>query len=225
MIVSIHQPAYLPWLGYFDKIRRADRFIYLDTVQFQKSSFQNRNKIRTADGWTWLTIPVETKGRLFDTPLRDTLINNRIDWRRKHRAAIEMNYRRAPHFAQVFPRLSGFYDRDWTYLSALCLEMLRTFSTWLSIPTEIVAASEMPAIEGTKSDLVLNLCLAAGATTYLSGSQGRDYLELDKFKAAGIVVEFQDYQHPTYTQTYPGFEPNMGLVDLLMCTENPAARI
>lgn len=222
MIVSIHQPAYLPWLGYIAKIRQADRFIYLDTVQFQKSSFQNRNKIRTKDGWAWLTVPVETKGRLFDTLLRDIAINNRLDWRRKHRAAIEMNYRRAPCFDRVFPQLASFYEATWLHLSTLCFEMLQSFLAMLDISTEIIAASQLPPTHGAKSDLVLELCRAAGATTYLSGSLGRNYLDLPAFQAAGIKVEFQDYQHPTYLQAYPGFEPYMGVVDLLMCAKNPA---
>lgn len=225
MIVSIHQPAYLPWLGYMDKIRKADRFIYLDTVQFQKNSFQNRNKIRTKDGWAWLTVPVETKGHLFDTPLHGITINNRLDWRRKHRAAIEMNYRRAPHFDRIFPIIAAFYDKPWEQLSALCWDMLQSLLEMTQIRTEIIRSSQLQPMQQTKSDLILELCRAVGATAYLSGSLGRDYLDLETFKTAGITVAFQDYQHPVYPQVYPGFESHMGLIDLLMCSDNPAAVI
>lgn len=225
MIVSIHQPAYLPWLGYLDKIRRADRFVFLDTVQFQKGSFQNRNKIRTAQGWIWLTVPVVTAGTVFDETLVDTEIDNRSDWRRKHRASIEMNYCRAPCFHEVFPWLSRFYDREREKLSPFCFEMLTDIVDRLGIGTEIVKASDLSSVTGAKSDLVLNLCKAVGAKTYLSGSRGRDYMDLDSFRAAGIAVEFQDYQHPTYPQVYPDFEPCMGVVDLLMCVEKPTQTI
>ena len=197
-VVAIHQPAYLPWLGYFDRIRSADCFVYLDTVQFQKQSFQNRNKIRTPQGWTWLTVPVETKGALYDTPLKELAINNRIDWRRKHQRAIEMNYRKAPLFDAVMPLLEGFYARDWERLSDLCFEMLVAFNERLGIETGIIRASEMPGIAGGKSDLILNICRELGASRYLAGTLGRGYLQEADFEAAGIAVEYQDYGHPTY---------------------------
>ena len=221
--VSIHQPAYLPWLGYFDKIRQADCFVYLDTVQFQKQSFQNRNKIRTADGWAWLTVPVETKGKLYDTALKDLTINNRIDWRRKHRAAIEMNYRKAPCFETVMHWLAQFYDRDWPRLSDLCFEMTQTFNRALDIETKILKSSAMQGLDGSKGDLVLNICRALGAERYLSGSLGRGYLDADAFEQAGIELVYQDYAHPSYRQIYPGFEPYMAVIDLLMNEADPAA--
>jgi hypothetical protein len=220
-VVSIHQPAYLPWLGYFDKIQRADKFIYLDTVQFQKNSFQNRNKIRTQQGSMWVTVPLRTKGHLVET-LKSTTINNDIDWRRKHLGALQANYARAANFDAIFARLRPFYESDWTHLSDLCHAMLLSFLEGLSITTPVVKASELPPVEARKSDLVLELCRQAGATTYLSGSQGRDYLDLKSFADAGVVVEFQDYVHPVYSQLYPGFVPNMAVVDLLMCEPDPA---
>lgn len=192
-------------------------------MQFQKQSFQNRNKIRTADGWTWLTVPVETKGKLFDTPLCDLPINNRVNWRRKHRAAIEQSYRKAPYFEPVMPLLDRFYERDWTALSTLCHEMLLAFNEALGIETPIVKASALSGIEGEKSDLVLNLCRHFGATRYIAGTLGRNYLDEANFVEAGIEVSYQDYVHPTYSQAYPGFEPYMGIVDLLMNEPAPAA--
>ena len=222
LIVSIHQPAYLPWLGYFDKIRRADTFVYLDTVQFQKQSFQNRNKIRTADGWAWLTVPVETKGRLYDTPLRDLPINNRVNWRRKHRAAIAQHYAKAPQFEAVMALLDGFYDRDWDRLSDLCYEMLLAFNRRLGIDTRIVKASNLSGVQGEKSALILDLCRHFGAGRYIAGTLGRNYLDEAAFEAAGIEIAYQDYEHPTYGQLYPGFEPAMAIVDLLMNEANPS---
>ncbi len=220
MIVSIHQPAYLPWLGYFDKIARADLFIWLDNVQFQKNSFQNRNKILTKDGPSWLTVPVRTSGVLYETPLKDAEIDNSRNWRAKHVSSIRMNYNKAMRFSDCFPALAGFYEREWQTLDRLCWEMLDYFNTLLGVTTPIRRASDMSA-DGSKSDLVLDLCKKAGATTYLSGALGRDYLDLPSFAAAGIAVEFQDYKHPPYRQAYPGFVPNLAVIDLIMNEERP----
>jgi hypothetical protein len=221
VIVSIHQLAYLPWIGYFHKIRGADLFIYLDTVQFQKNSFQNRNKVRTQSGPIWLTVPVKTRGVLYDTPLKDLLIDDRQRWQAKHRNTLRMNYSHSPMFPSIFPRLEHFYQQPWERLSDLCWEMMLEFNDMLGIKTRIVKASLLGDMDGSKSSLVLNLCRSVGATTYLSGSLGRDYLELDAFASAGIDVVFQNFEHPTYAQHYPGFEPFMGVVDLLFCEEWP----
>lgn len=220
-VVSIHQPAYLPWLGYFDKIKRADKFIYLDTVQFQKNSFQNRNKIRTPQGSIWLTVPVRTSGALYDTALKDVSIDNTTAWQRKHLGGIQANYARARCFDGIIERIRPFYVREWGHLSYLCFEMLSLFLKLLDIRTPVVKASNLHATTGRKSDLILELCRLAGATHYLSGSLGRDYLDVAAFSAAGISVEFQDYAHPTYTQAFPGFLPYMGVIDLLMCETAP----
>ena len=220
MIVSIHQPAYLPWLGYFDKIARADLFIWLDNVQFQKNSFQNRNKILTKDGSAWLTVPMRTSGVLYETLLKDVEIDNSKNWRAKHSASISMNYKKAPRFGDFFPSLARFYGREWRTLDGLCWEMLSYFNSLLGVTTPIRRASEMDA-DGAKSDLVLDLCKKAGATTYLSGALGRDYLDLPSFAAAGIAVKFQDYKHPTYPQAHQGFVPNLAVIDLLMNERKP----
>lgn len=220
-VVSIHQPAYLPWLGYFDKIKRADKFIYLDTVQFQKNSFQNRNKIRTPQGSMWLTVPVRTSGTLYDTALKDVPIDNTTNWQRKHLGGIQANYARARRFDGMIERVRPFYEREWSRLSDLCFEMMTLFLTLLDVTTPVVKASDLPPRTERKSDLVLELCRRAGATHYLSGRLGRDYLDIPSFDAAGIAVEFQDYAHPTYTQAFPGFVPNMGVIDLLMCEPEP----
>lgn len=221
MIVSIHQPAYLPWIGYFDKIKRCDLFIYLDTVQFQKNSFQNRNKIRTKSGPIWLTVPVQTSGVLYETPLKELKIDNSRYWQAKHLAALEMNYGRSPMSASVLPKLGAYYRRPYERLSDLCWEMLLNFNRMLGIETPIVRASSLANVSGSKSSLILNLCRSVGATAYLSGSLGLQYLELEEFDAADIDVVFQEFKHPVYAQNYSGFEPYMGIVDLLCNVENP----
>ena len=221
MLISIHQPAYLPWLGYFDKLRQADVFVYLDTVQFQKNSFQNRNKIRTAQAPAWLTIPVETKGSPNGLRLDGLKVSNSTPWMRKHRTAIEMNYRSTSEFEQIYGQIEQFYHAPVELLADYCFEMLKVFAEILEIETTIVRSSELPVMAGSKTDLLLNICQELGADAYLSGSLGTQYLEVEKFEQSDIGVQFQNYEHPEYKQAYPGFEPNMGVIDLLFNEREP----
>lgn len=222
MIVGIHQPAYLPWLGYFDRIRAVDLFIYLDTVQFQKGSFQNRNRVLTGKGPAWLTVPVETAGKLYSTLLKDVSIDNSQNWQAKHWGTLRMNYSGAPMFRELAPKLEPYYAHPWLRLADLCWEMLSMFNSMLGIGTQIVRASELGEVDGRKSDLVLNLCRRVGATTYLSGSQGRDYLDIGSFRSAGIDVQFQNFFPVPYPQPVAEFIPALGVVDFLFNVPAPA---
>lgn len=221
MIVGIHQPAYLPWLGYFDRIASVDLFIYLDTVQFQKGSFQNRNKILVANGPAWLTVPVETAGMLETNILKETRIRDDQPWRAKHLGSLRAAYGRAPMFTEIMAKIEPFYLRPWQRLADLCWDMLAEFNRILGIRTRIVKASELGEVAGKKSDLVRDLCLRVGATGYLSGSQGREYLDLHSFDAAGIPVRFQDFAPRPYPQRNPGFVPAMAVVDYLFNVPHP----
>lgn len=213
MIVSINQPAYLPWLGYFDRIHRSDLHIVLDHVQFEKNSFVNRNRIRTAQGSTWLTVPVRTGGRFHDLAIESLEIAD-DNWRRKHWASIRQAYAKAPFFARHAEWLEPIYQRQWDRLAPLMAELNAGVLRALGIVTPLLRSSEM-APTASKSDLVLELCRKAGAAAYLSGPLGRDYLDMASFQAAGIDVLFHDYSHPRYGQQHPGFESYMSIIDLL----------
>ena len=213
MIVSINQPAYLPWLGYFERIARSDVHIVLDHVQVEKNSFTNRNKVRTATGWCWLTVPMKTKGRFGDLAIRSVEIEGEA-WRRKHWETIRQSYARAPFFDVHAPAFEALYARDWTHLLGVCDAATRLLLDVLGIRTRLLRSSEMEP-QGAKDALVLDLCRKAGATTYLSGALGRQYLHEEVFAESGIRVAYQDYEHPVYPQAHPGFEPFMAAVDLL----------
>jgi len=218
MILSIHQPAYLPWLEYFDRIARSDKFVYLDNVQFERNSFINRNRIKTPHGPIWLTIPVRLKEH-FNKTIADIEIDARQNWKRKHLRSIEQNYRHAPDFTKKFNRLAAIYDTDVPRLSDFCFSQLLFWLGELEITTPILRASALPVI-GHKSELILNLCRHLGAATYLSGSLGRDYLRVEEFSAAGVQVCFHEYVHPQYPQMHGSFTPAMGIVDYWMnCSE------
>jgi hypothetical protein len=217
MIVSIHQPAYLPWLGYFDKLMRSDVFVFLDTVQFEKNSFINRNRIKTSQGAQWLTVPVKTKGHTAST-LQETEIDQSQNWKSKHLKSIALNYRNAVMFAKRFPRLEALYQSEEYSLSDMCFEQLQFWLNELGIEKIVVRASSLP-VDTKKSDLVFDLCRHFNAQHYISGALGRDYLDEEKFRQAGIHIEYQDYQHPVYPQLHGKFLPYMGIVDLWMNTD------
>jgi hypothetical protein len=211
------QPAYLPWLGYFHRIASSDIHIILDDVLIDRNSktkFANRNRVRTKEGWTWLTVPLKTKGRSAEMFLNTLEIVDDTRWAAKHWDTIRCSYSRARFFLEHRDFFAATYATHWTLLPDLVRSTTNYLLSALGIATKILHSSEM-GVEGEKSDLILRLCRAAGATAYISGPFGREYLRKDTFDAAGIRILYHDYSHPIYPQVYSGFEPFMSLVDLL----------
>ena len=213
MRLCILQPSYLPWLGFFDQMCRADTFVYLDDVQFTRRDWRNRNKIRTREGWAWLTVPVLQKSR-YQEPLRETRIDTSAPWRRKHKEAIRAHYGQAPFFDLYFPSLESVYNKPWDFLLDLCFETLQIFQEALTIETRTLKSSSL-GVEAQKGEKILGICRKLDATHYLSGDAGINYLSEDDFQRLGIVLETQGYQHPVYQQRYPGFVPYLSVIDLL----------
>jgi hypothetical protein len=213
MILSINQPAYLPWLGYCQRIAISDVHVILDHVQFEKNSFTNRNKIRTKDGSLMLTIPLKTKGLFGQLAINSIEIADDT-WRLKHLKTLKGTYSKSPFFKTYEAQLLPFFEQKQTQFIDSILPMNEWLLKQLGIETKLVKSSDIKP-EGTKSDLVLNICKELGASTYLSGPIGRDYLDMKSFKDANIEVEFHDYKHPNYKQMYEPFLPYMTVLDLL----------
>lgn len=214
MIVGIHQPHYLPWLRYFEKIARSEVFIVLDDVQYEKNGFQNRNKIKTPQGATLLTVPVQ---RPTLRPIREIETDSHSGWTEKHRRALEMNYRKAPFFEQYWPELAELYSRPWSHLAAFNQAMIELFVRQLGIETRLVNSSRIETT-GASTDRLAELCRAVGGTEYLSGAYAvQAYLDPTTLESAGIRLAFQEWSAPTYSQLYPaaGFIPDLAIVDLL----------
>lgn len=213
MILTAHQPTYLPWLGLFHKIALSDIFIYLDNVQFEKNSFTNRNKIKTANGPLWLTVPVLAKGH-FNKTIKDLEIDNSKDWRVSHWKSIYLNYKKAPYFNKYAAFFEDVYKKEWRRLTDLNEYMLKWFLKELRIKTEYCKASESN-FQGHKSDLVLNMCEKLGANLYIFGALGKDYAREEDFVKEGVKIYFQDYNHPRYPQLWGNdFSPFMSIIDL-----------
>lgn len=213
MKVAIHQPQYLPWVGYFDKMDQADCFVILDDVQFKKNEWQNRNRIKAASGWQWLTVPVLHR---FPQRILEVEINNAEPWARKHLNALVVNYGAAPFFQAHRPFFEEVYHREWTRLADLNLAILDYLGKALGIQTEIVLASPLALPDPDEpTERLVAICQGLEADSYLSGAGGRDYLDLGRFEKAGIRVVFQTFQCPTYPQRFGAFIPNLSVVDLL----------
>lgn len=215
MIVTAHQPAYLPWLGYIHKIALSDTYVILDNVQFEKNSFTNRNKIYSTQGELMLTVPLQMKGHI-GKPIKEIRISNIENWRKKHWNSIKQSYTKAPFFERYVSELESFYSKEWVFLIDLTLGMLNFWLKEMNIKTKIIKQSEI-GINSQKQDMVFDLCKATNADVYISGELGQDYLNAEPFKQAGTEVYFQNYQHPIYPQyRKKDFVPNLGIIDLLM---------
>lgn len=212
MIVSIHQPQYLPWLGYFDKIERCDVFVFLDNVQFKKNEWQNRNKIKTTQKWQWLSVPVLHR---FTQKISEVEVNNTAQWGKKHLNALITNYSKAPFFKEHIGFFEQTYAQEWKYLVDINIHLIRYLVKALGIwDKKFVLASEHNPREG-RTERLVDLCKQLGAGAYLSGKDGADYLNMEEFEKEGIRVIFQDYKHPVYSQLFGSFEPYLSVIDLL----------
>jgi hypothetical protein len=213
--IAICQPTYLPWLGYFDLMDQVDRFVLLDSVQFEKQSWQHRNRIKTATGLQWLTVPVIYRG-CFGQQINQVEIRD-PEFVHKHLRGIEVSYRRTRYFGAYYPELVEILNRQSKGLLAdLNIELLRWFCTVLGIQTLMLRSSAMSAA-GRRSQLLVNLCLELKADRYLSPPGSAAYLlnDLELFVNAGIEVEFHHYEHPEYSQLFPPFCPYASALDLI----------
>lgn len=213
MILTAHQPVYLPWLGLFHKIAISDSFCYFDDVQYLKKDWNNRNKIKTQNGEVWLTIPVLSKGYR-RRKIKEIEIDNSINWQRKHWKSIYFNYKKAPYFNKYADFFEDLYKKEWQYLTDLNEYMLKWFLKELEIKVDYYKASELN-FQGDKSGLVLDMCKKLGADLYIFGALGKDYAKEEDFNREDVKIYFQDYKHPAYNQLHGGFVPYMSIIDLL----------
>ncbi len=213
MIIAVHQPQYLPWLGYFDKLDRTDIFVFLDDVQFKKNEWQNRNRIKTARGWQWLTVPVKYR---YPMLIGEVEINNSSRWQHKHAQAIKANYARAPHYHYLDDLFEELFKRSWELISQLNQFVVRRLAEILGINTPIFVASELGDFPQDPDGRLIAITRHFGADTYLAGSGGREYMKTSKFAESGVELVFQDYVHPVYSQVFGEFEPYMSIIDLIL---------
>lgn len=213
MIVAVHQPQYLPWLGYFDKIDRADVFVLLDNVQYKKNEWQNRNKIKTAQGWQWLTVPVKYK---YPQSINEVTINTAVNWQHKHQQAIKTNYAKAPYKNYLDDFCANIFSGSWEMIAQLNIQVVKSLVEALGIDTQVFVASDLEGFPEDPDERLIAITRYFEADTYLAGNGGSQYMDLSKYEKQGIELVFQDYKHPVYRQPYGAFEPYMSVVDLIL---------
>jgi hypothetical protein len=199
MKCAIHQPQFMPWLGYLHKIRSADKFVFLDNVQFKKNEFQNRNRVLVAGTAKWLTVPVSFH---FGDTLLETRIADNIPWRKKIIHAVGLNYAKAPCFHEFREDFEGVLGQAYNNLAELNEASVRWLMKCFDIRTEVFVSSQMGQFDSDPTRRLIDICVRAGADTYLSGAGGHKYLETAQFEKAGIKLEFQYFRHPVYPQQH-----------------------
>jgi hypothetical protein len=215
----ILQPSYIPWRGYFELIHRADVFVFYDDVQYDKHGWRNRNRIKSANGTQWLTIPVNAKGNVSDgLLLSDARIVWAQDWPRKHLASLRQSYARAPHFADYAAMLDELYARRPERLVELTIDATLMIAKWLGITrTRFVRSSEL-GVAGSRTERLVQILRRVDATHYVSGPSAKSYIDPAVFERAEIELEYIVYDYAPYEQLHPPYDPQVSVLDLLFMT-------
>tara|TARA_B100000902_G_scaffold399921_1_gene473646 strand:+ start:1616 stop:2305 length:690 start_codon:yes stop_codon:yes gene_type:complete len=212
MILTAHQPSYLPWLGLISKIMKADLFCYFDCVQYQKKEYDNRNLIKTNSGILKLSVPVESKNH-FKKKINEIKIINK-GWNKKHIKSIKLAYQKSNYFNKYFPELESILINEYEKLTDLNFKLLEFLLRSYQIKIPIVKASDYH-FTGVKSLLVLDMCKKLNAKEYIFGGEGKNYANTDEFNKNNIKTHFQAFNHPIYNQLHGKFIPNLSSIDLL----------
>ena len=224
MRAVILQPGYLPWLGFFEQLQRADIFVIYDDVQFDRRGWRNRNRIKGPDGELWLTVPVIQKGR-FGQKVSEVEIDDKHPWQRKHIESLRRCYSRAPYFKRYFPLIADIIRKPSQKLVDLDISLIYLLAEMTGQPMSKFRRSSELGLTGGRTSRLLNICRALGADEYYTGAAARVYFDMKLFNNAGIKVEFQDYRHPAYPQLFGDFIPYLSLVDLLFNTGENSGEI
>ena len=215
----ILQPSYIPWRGFFDQIFRADTFVFYDDVQYDKHGWRNRNRVKTANGPAWLTIPVRSQGNVIQhTPIHEIAIDWSRDWTKKHLRTLEQAYAKAPFYARYEGLLRNRLAKHPEKLADLTIDLTIALAQELGLESRRFLRASQMGIAGSRTARLVAMLRQLGATHYISGPSAKAYLEEDKLSAAGITLEYMEYRYPEYPQLYPPFDPQVSILDLLFMT-------
>ena len=209
--IAILQPSYIPWIGYFEQIINVDIFVFYDDVQYTKNDWRNRNKIKTLDGSSWLSIPVNSST---SKNINEVLIDDTKPWRTKHLKTLKQFYSKSRYFDEIYPILQNNINSDINSLSNISINIIKDIAKYLEINTKFYLSSDLD-IDGDKNNRLINICKHFAASTYYSGLAAKEYIDTELFHDNDIDLVFQDYKHPTYTQLHGGFLPYLSIIDLL----------
>lgn len=212
----ILQPSYIPWIGYFDQINRADTFVFYDDVQYTRRDWRNRNKIKNSDGKEQLlTIPICSKGK-YHGNINEMKIDPARPWPAEHLKKIQLNYAKAPYFKKFFPQIESLIQLKEVNLATYNIETTKKIAALLGIQnTQFAKSSEMKVKYQDSTDHLVQICKKLAATHYLTGDSAKDYMDEAQFSQAGITLEYHNYKHPPYHQLWGDFIPYLSIIDLL----------
>ena len=220
MIVAIMQPTYLPWIGYFDLIDAADRFVFLDDAQVLKRSWGVRNRVLGQNGEVYLTVPLTGHSQSDDCTFVNTAVDTNPKWRKTHLATMRHAYSKAPHFAEVFADIEEWMAADHETIGALNKAFIMRTAKRMGITTPFAESSKIEGVGGRKDEWLLSICRALDADTYLSAQGSAAYIEQEResgaFAGSGVDLRYQNFEHPAYPQSGGEFCGFMSVVDLLM---------
>lgn len=215
MKVCIHQPNYLPYIGFFNKIKNTDVYVLLDVAQYVKNRFDNKNRIRTKEGSMYLTIPLLSKD-CYLKRLYEVKSPPENKWKKKHWKSIEAHYAKADYFDSYKDSLKRIYETDFTKLVDFNEAIIRFLIKEFKLETTVIKSTDLDIdVNLNSTDLLINILKEVGASIYLSGISGKKYIDEGKFKASNIWLEYQHFVHPVYKQRFDGFVKNMAAIDLL----------
>ncbi|MBW7885224.1 MAG: WbqC family protein [Caldilineaceae bacterium] len=225
MNCAIIQPSYIPWRGYFHQIWKSDIFIFYDDVQYDKHGWRNRNRIKTAQGVRWLTIPVRKKGNVTQgIPINEIQIDPTSSWAQAHWKTLQQSYSKSPYFERYAPILEEFYSARPEMLSDYVIDLTLALARELGIQhTRFLRSSEL-AIPGSRTARLVEILTHVGASHYISGPSARSYMEEDLLAAANLTLEYMVYEYPEYEQLYPPYEWSVSVLDLLFMKGPDAGR-
>jgi len=213
MKVAIHQPNYLPYLGFFHKLSLVDTFVIMDDTQYDKK-FTNRNKIKVPGNWIWLTVPINKKHKFVANKIVE--INNEENWQSDHFEKINRSYSNSKFFKKNYKAFfEKIYSKKWDHLFTLNYELIIQLIDWLDIKIEVIKESELN-VKGNSTERLVNISKKIGAETYVSGIGGKEYMNEKMFETNNIKIEYQNFQCPKYKQVFNSeFIPNLSIIDLL----------
>ncbi len=212
MRIGIHQPEYLPWPGFLNKMFLSDIYVVLDTAKFSHGDFHNRNKIKTSQGAKWLTIPISGSKML---PLSETKIDNSRPWQNQHWENIKQSYSHAPYFYEISDFFKDIYlNKKFEKLTDLTTSINKFLADFFGLKTKITNASTLHPL-GKSTDALINICQKLNGSIYLSGIGGKNYLEEAKFRQAGLALEYQNFNPPVYPQLFGKFMPYLSAIDII----------
>ena len=209
--VSIHQPDFLSYIGFFNKINKSDIFVILDDVRMSKSGWTHRDQIKTINGTVWLTIPIKKIKN--EKKIRLTEINNNNNWKSKHLNLIYENYKKAQFFDETFDMLKEIYSFNTNKLIEFNLNSIKKIFKILNIKKKIIFLSDLN-VNGEKNELLINILNKLEAKYYLSGDGARNFLDIEKFYQNGLKIVFNKFKHPVYNQLHGEFVCNLSIIDI-----------